>query len=132
MADEKLVEREMLTNTYFAGEVRNRGHVVQVTEDQAKAWEALDPPACAEVGYLERLEQERRDNEAAAVEHAAERQRFEAEQARRRGLEAQGKLADDQPADKPASSARADRGIESGDSLRVEKIDEGARTRRGK
>jgi len=58
MADEKTVEREMLTNSYVNGAVVKRGDVVQLTEAQAKAWEDLDRPACAEVGYLDKLAEE--------------------------------------------------------------------------
>jgi len=90
MADETLVEREMLTNTFVNGTDYRRGDVVQLTEAQAKAWENLNPPACAEVGHLDKLAEERREYEEELREREARFREHESEQARIRGLHAQG------------------------------------------
>lgn len=99
MADEKLVKREMLTASFLNGTDVKRGDVVELTEAQAKAWEDADPPAVAEVGYLANQEKERQQAEQAAVEAAEQARQAEADQARLRGLHAQGKTAGDDKAE---------------------------------
>lgn len=95
MADEKLVEREMLTNSFVNGTDVTVGDVVQITESQANAWENLDRPACAEVGYLDKLAEQRAKAEQIRAE--AEQAAHEATQdaARVRGLHAQGLSAEE-------------------------------------
>lgn len=90
MADDKLVEREMLTNSYVNGTDVKPGDVVHITEAQAKAFEESNPPAVAEVGHLDKLRDERREAEEALREREAELAEHRNEQARLRGLHAQG------------------------------------------
>ncbi len=133
MADEEsLVERELLTGAmYHRGIDYYRGDKIELTEAHATELEELDPPAVAEVGTLAKIAKEQAKAEADIAERNEERARLDAEDVRAQQTREQDRFAGDQPADK--STRKADRGsIESGDSLRVEKIDEGARTRRGK
>lgn len=132
MADEKLVTRELFVDhMYLGGTDRHRGDEVELTEKQVEQLEGVDPPAVGEVGTLTKIAEEQAKADADAIDRDEERRRLDAEDVRARQTREQDRLAS---ADQPATSSRkADRGsIESGDSLRVEKIDEGARTRRGK
>lgn len=95
MADEKTVEREMLTNSYVNGTDAKPGDVVRLTEAQAKAWENLDPPVVAEVGYLAKLAGQRAEAEHAAEEAAEAARQAQHEEARIRGLHAQGLSAEE-------------------------------------
>ncbi len=90
MADEKLVEREMLTHSYVNGTDVKPGDKVQLTEAQAKAFEELDPPACGEVGHLDKLREERQQAEEELREREARLAEHRSEQARIAGLHAQG------------------------------------------
>lgn len=107
MAEEKLVEREMLTATYYDGKVRRRGEKVHLTEAQAKRFESINPPAVAEVGTVDKLAAEQQEAARKAGEAAERKRAAEAEEARLRGLHAQGRSVTDEPATTPAAEEPA-------------------------
>lgn len=83
MSDEKLVEKELFTNTYINGRDYGVGDVVELTEGQATRLE--EQGLVGDVGTFKKLRKEHDDNQQAERDREAERVEERDELARTRG-----------------------------------------------